>query len=108
MNILTTIKNSCPTNEVTESELDLAFSKFCSFMCIIHNKKMNLATILLTVLQDELLRETMKRILDIDDERECIRVFFRSEQNIPRFCLLGKGVAGPLAQKKNILAFFPG
>jgi hypothetical protein len=82
MNILTAIKNSCPTNDVTESELDLAFSKFCSFMCIIHNKKMNLATILLTVLQDELLRNTMKSILDIDDERECIRVFFRKDSTL--------------------------
>lgn len=79
MNIINEIESSNPAHSVTEKETDETFVKFCAYMCILHNKKLNLATILLKVLSEPEFTELMLKLMDIDDKRECIRIFFRRD-----------------------------
>lgn len=82
MNIINSIETSNPSYAVTEEETDVTFIRFCAFMCILHNKKLNLATILLKVLTEEKFKHLMMKLMDIEDERDCIRVFFKRDTTL--------------------------
>lgn len=51
------------------------FKTFCSFLCLVKCKKLNLANILLLYLQDNDVRELFKDLLSVSTDFEAIRLF---------------------------------
>ena len=52
-----------------------SFLCLCSFVCILENKKLNLANVFLLVLKEESYRKIFKNTLHIDNNFELIKVF---------------------------------
>jgi hypothetical protein len=51
------------------------FRIFCSFMCLVKNKKYNTANILLLYLQNKKIREFFKELLSIYTDYDAIKIF---------------------------------
>ena len=66
--VKTIIKNTDPVVIAYEKEYSHLFLCFCSFVCIVKNKKLNLPNIFLLLLQEKLLREKKKTICDVEDD----------------------------------------
>ena len=82
MNILETMENSNPAHAVNQSELDRAFVLFCSYTCIMHNKKLNLANIFLQLLKDERYKQLFKKLCDLDTDYDCLKYFLSKDQTL--------------------------
>lgn len=65
--------------DLCEEEFKCAFRKFCSFMCIIHNKKMNYASILILILKNEKIRQFYKKLCDLETDFEAVKQFLEIE-----------------------------
>jgi len=63
VNIQDSITNVDPVSRAYENESTRMFLSFCSFVCIIKNKKMNLPNIFLWVLKDANLRQVFKMLV---------------------------------------------
>jgi hypothetical protein len=61
--------------EIDKRETDHVFKSLCSLLCIVFNKKLNLANILLLYLQNSEIRDLFKRTLSLTTDFETIRVF---------------------------------
>jgi hypothetical protein len=61
--------------ELDKKELDHIFKSLCSMLCILYNKKLNLANILLLYLQDVQVRDLFKNTLSLSSDFEAVRVF---------------------------------
>lgn len=61
--------------ELDKRELDHIFKSLCSMLCILYNKKLNLANILLLYLQDSQIRDLFKQTLSLSSDFEAVRVF---------------------------------
>lgn len=61
--------------EIDRKETEHIFKSLCSLLCIVYNKKLNLANILLLYLQNGDIRDLFKSSLSISSDFEAIRVF---------------------------------
>lgn len=61
--------------ELDKKELEHIFKSLCSFLCILYNKKLNLANILLLYLQSADVRILFKETLSLKSDFEAVRVF---------------------------------
>ena len=74
-NIKDSISNVDPVSTMYESESIRVFLSFCSFVCIVKNKKMNLPNIFLWLLKDEKLREIFKMLSDLETDYDVLKYF---------------------------------
>lgn len=82
MNIQETITNVDPVSKAYENESTRLFLSFCSFVCIIKNKKMNLPNIFLWLLKDENIRQVFKMLVDIDSDYEALKYFLQYDPTL--------------------------
>jgi len=68
-------ENTDPAVFMHNEEFEHLCLSFCSLVCIIKNKKLNLAKIFLLILNDEDIKELYLSMIEIDDVREAIRLF---------------------------------
>jgi hypothetical protein len=61
--------------EIDRKETDHIFKSICSLLCIVYNKKLNLANILLLYLQKAEVRELFKTTLSLNTDFETVRTF---------------------------------
>lgn len=61
--------------EIDRRETEHIFKSLCSLLCIVYNKKLNLANILLLYLQNNDIRDLFKHSLSISSDFEAVRVF---------------------------------
>lgn len=61
--------------EIDKKETEHIFKSICSLICIIHNKKLNLANILLLYLQNSDIRELFKQTLSLNTDYDAVKVF---------------------------------
>jgi hypothetical protein len=61
--------------EIDKKETEHTFKSLCSLLCIIFNKKLNLANILLLYLQNSEVRSLFKETLSLTTDFETIKVF---------------------------------
>lgn len=61
--------------EIDKKETEHIFKSLCSLLCIVYNKKLNLANILLLYLQNSEIRDLFKSSLSISSDFEAVRVF---------------------------------
>ena len=61
--------------EIDKKETEHLFKSLCSLLCILFNKKLNLANILIIYLQDTTVRNLFKSSLSLTTDFETIKVF---------------------------------
>jgi hypothetical protein len=61
--------------EIDKKETEHVFKSLCSLLCILYNKKLNLANILLLYLQNNDIRNLFKDTLSLTTDFETVRVF---------------------------------
>lgn len=83
-NLTDKIASSDPMHLVYEHEVAHMFLSFCSYVCIIKNKKMNLPNIFLCLLQEPDLRKTFMELCDVETEYEVFRLFLRYDPSLHR------------------------
>jgi len=83
MNSIDTIINATdPVTNLYNKEAEHIFYSFCAFVCILHNKKLNLANIFLIVLKTPPIREVYKTLCDHDNDYDALKMFFRYDQTL--------------------------
>lgn len=83
MNSIDAIINATdPVTNLYNKEAEHIFYSFCAFVCILHNKKLNLANIFLIVLKTPTIREAYKILCDHDNDYDALKMFFRYDQTL--------------------------
>ena len=64
-----------PCARICENEFKVLFLCFCSLMCILHNKKLNLANIFLLLLKEKKAIDLYKQICEFDNDYAALKSF---------------------------------
>lgn len=76
MSVITqTIKSNDPIENTYHQEYRHSFLSFCTLVCMIKNKKLNLANIFLIMLQEPKIRTIFKNMSDIDNDYDALKKF---------------------------------
>ena len=76
------LRDNNPLANIYDLEFEDNFIKFCSFMCIVNNKKINLANIFLLILKDKNIRDLYKSLIDIEDDYEVCLKFLEADPSM--------------------------
>ena len=74
--------NPDPSARVLDAEFRVLFIKFCALICIMHNKKLNLANIFLLILKDKKIKQLYKAICDFECDYEALRCFLEYDNTL--------------------------
>jgi hypothetical protein len=77
-------------SEFDERKVEDNFLKFCSFICILYGKKMNIANIFLLVLKNQSYRDLLKLSLDVDTDLQIFRYFIRYDASLSKSKYISK------------------
>lgn len=77
-------------SEFDEFKIEDNFLKFCSFVCILHGKKLNIANIFLIVLKNSNYRELLRLALDVDTDLQIFRYFLRFDASLSKSKYISK------------------
>ena len=77
-------------SEFDEFKIEDNFLKFCSFVCILHGKKLNIANIFLIVLKNSNYRELLRLALDVDTDLQIFRYFLRFDVSLSKSKYISK------------------
>lgn len=81
-NFVDMLRSSDPVSRVDMYEQDKYFRIFCSYMCILHNKKLNLANIFLLLLSRSNIRELFKSMCDFETDYDCLKYFLQRDPTL--------------------------
>lgn len=84
LHIESMISSTNPADQAYEKEYSDMFLRFCSYVCIVKNKKMNLPNIFLWMLKDEQLREVFKNLCDVETDYDVLNCFLKYDSNLYR------------------------
>ena len=76
------LNNTNPIESTHLQEVTQIFMGFCSFISIIHNKKVNLPNIFILLLKDNKLRTILKDLLDIQTDFGLVQLFLFFEPSL--------------------------
>lgn len=71
-------------------ETEHNFLCFCSLLCILHGKKLNLPNIFLEVLRNPSYKSVIKKLLSIDNDYELFGVFTKFDPSISKSKYISK------------------
>lgn len=80
--VLDTIVGNDPIEKAYHKEYRHQFLSFCTYCCMIKNKKMNLANIFLLLLQDEQIRIIFKSMCEIDSDYVALKKFLEYDVSL--------------------------
>jgi hypothetical protein len=94
-------------NELEKNELNHNFLCFCSFICIINGKKLNLPNIFLLVLKNETYKSLLKYMLTIDNDYDLLKFFIDYDYTISKSKYISKYLNSNQGTKikKNVYGF---
>lgn len=69
-------------NLASEFEQEYSMLAFCSFLTIIHGKKLNLPNIFLLLLKNKKYRDLFKSMLDLDCDYQIFKMFIDYDQTL--------------------------
>lgn len=69
------IKSGDPVERAYRREYGHSFLSFCTLVCMLKNKKLNLANIFLIMLQEPKIRTIFKNMCDIDNDYDALKKF---------------------------------
>jgi hypothetical protein len=81
-NIINTIKGNDPVERAYSDEYNHSFLSFCSFVCLLKNKKLNLPNIFLVMLQDDNIRAIFKELSDIESDYDALKKFLEYDAGL--------------------------
>lgn len=81
-NFVDMVRSSDPVSKVDATEQDKYFRIFCSYMCILNNKKLNLANIFLLLLGNADIRDLFKRMCDFESDYDCLKYFLQRDPTL--------------------------
>lgn len=81
-NFVQMVKSTDPVSRVDTYEQDVSFRRFCAFMCIMHNKKLNLANIFLLLLKNAQIRQLFKMMGDFETDYDCLKYFLQRDPTL--------------------------
>lgn len=79
-----TVRKSDPMYHVYDTEFTHIFLSFCSYVCIIKNKKMNLPNIFLWLLKEQQLRDLFKMLCDVETDYDVLKCFLEYDPSLHR------------------------
>lgn len=79
-----TLSQTDPVEVAYENEYTHLFLSFCSYVCIIKNKKLNLPNIFLFMLREPELREIFKMLCDVETDYDVLKCFLDHEPTLHR------------------------
>lgn len=82
--IKSTLSNTDPVEVAYENEYMHIFLSFCSYICIIKNKKLNLPNIFLCMLKEPQLREMFKMLCDVETDYDVLKCFLDHDPTLHR------------------------
>jgi len=93
--------------ESSKSENNHNFLCFCSLICIINGKKLNLPNIFLLVLKNETYKNLLKYLLTIDNDYDLFKFFIEYDSSISKSKYISKYLNSSHGTKikKNVYGF---
>ena len=88
-----------PAQKIETDEFEHAFYSFCTFVSLLHGKKMNFPTVFLKILENERIRKIFLEVIDEDNDFGAISKFIETEPSITK----SKYVTKYLNKHKGIL-----
>jgi hypothetical protein len=76
------MKRMLENGTLTDYEQDHLFLAFCSFVTLIHAKKLNLANVFLMVLQNKALRDLFKLYCDANSDFAVVQAFLSFDPSL--------------------------
>lgn len=73
--VIDSIKSNDPIERTYHTEYRHQFLSFCTYCCMLKNKKLNLANIFLLLLQESELRSIFKEMCEIDSDYTVLKKF---------------------------------
>jgi hypothetical protein len=80
--IVNHIKGTDPVERTYVKEYNHCFLSFCTLVCMLKNKKLNLANIFLIMLQEEKVRNIFKGMCDIDKDYDALKKFLQYDATL--------------------------
>jgi len=71
-----------PRSSICDYEFRTLFLRFCALVCILHNKKLNLANIFLLVLKEQKIKTLYMSICELECEYEALRLFLEFDSSL--------------------------
>ena len=81
-NILETIKSADPFEQLYDQEFYHLFLSFCSLVCLMNGKKMNLANIFILLMKDKNVRELYKILTDASTDYDALASFLQYDPTL--------------------------
>jgi hypothetical protein len=76
------MKHRSSNSLLAEYEAEHLFLAFCSFVTLLHVKKMNLANVFLILLQNKELRDLFKLYCDVDTDFAVVQTFLKFDPSL--------------------------
>jgi len=76
------MKKITDDSTLAEYEAEHLFLSFCSFVTLLHTKKMNLANVFLILLQNKALRELFKIYCDVETDFATVQMFLKFDPSL--------------------------
>ena len=90
-----------PSVRLCEEELKDLFINFCTFLCIVHNKKLNLPNIFLLLLKEEKVKNLYKDMCDFDTDYEAFKSFLDHDSSLHKSKYIKKYLNSTFAKKRG-------
>jgi hypothetical protein len=81
-NILESMKESDPFEQLYNDEFSHMFLSFCTLICLINNKKMNLANIFILLMKDKKVRNLYKQLTEIENDYDALQSFLQYDPTL--------------------------
>lgn len=78
------MKNKVPYDNIQTDEYQSSFYSFCTFVALLHDKKMNFATVFLKILENKALRDIFISMIEEENEFTAIQKFIQTEPSIAK------------------------
>ena len=80
--IVNTIKSSDPFEQLYDNEFTHMFLSFCTLMCLLHGKKMNLANIFILLMKDKKIMQLYKMLTDTESDYDALSSFLKYDPTL--------------------------
>mgnify|MGYP003124211112 FL=1 len=78
------MKKNIPYENMQIQEFEKSFYSFCTFVALVHDKKMNFATVFLKILENKALRDIFISIIEEENEFTAIRKYIQTEPSVTK------------------------
>ena len=89
--------------QMEKEEIEHNFLCFCSFICILHGKKINLPNIFISVLMNDAYKRILSQLLGIDNDYELFLYFINFDPSLSKSKYISKFLNSKEAKKKGIV-----